>query len=139
MGRRCFWAIFVVVVALAVPQPSFAAPAAPHPSPTGGPAVKPSVSEAPDEPSARLAARQTGKRVEVTSRRTEKMRVLANPSGTMTVEEHTQPFQVRRGAGWVPVDTNLQVGANATVNPVATVTDLVLSGGGLGPPGPAGP
>ena len=134
MGRRCFWAIFVVVVGSAVSQPSLAASAAPKlSSPVMDSAVKPLVGEAPDEPSARLAAQQTGQRVEVMSRRTEKMRVFANSTGTTTVEEHAQPIQVRSGAGWVPVDTNLYLGRNATVHPVATVTDLVLSGGGSGP------
>jgi Concanavalin A-like lectin/glucanases superfamily/Fibronectin type III domain len=128
VGRRALWALFVIVAAAVVPAPSFAAAAAPRAS-----VHKPAVTQAPDEQSARLAARQTGRRVEVMSGRTETTQVFANPSNTMTVEEHTQPFQVRRGAIWVPVDTTLRMGSNGAVSPVATVTDLVLSGGGAGP------
>lgn len=127
MGRRCWWTIFLVVVASTVPGPARVASAA------DVPAARAATTAAPDEVSARSAARQTGRPVEVTSRGTEKSRVLANPSGTMTTEEHAQPFRVQRGAGWVPVETRLQVGQGGTVGPVATVTDLALSGGGSGP------
>jgi hypothetical protein len=127
VGRRVLLALFLIVAAAVVPANSYAAAPAP------ASAKRPAVTQAPDEQSARLAARQTGRRVEVMSGRTETTRVFANPSSTMTVESHAQPFQVRRGAGWVPVDTTLRTVPNAEVSPVATVTDLALSAGGAGP------
>jgi hypothetical protein len=129
VGRRVLVALSLIVAAAVVPANTYAA----APAPASASVQRPAVTQAPDEQSARLAARQTGRRVEVMSGRTETTRVFANPSSTLTVEAHAQPFQVRRGAGWVPVDTRLRIVPDAGVSPVATVTDLVLSAGGAGP------
>ncbi|WP_344239443.1 RICIN domain-containing protein [Kribbella hippodromi] len=47
-----------------------------------------------------------------------------------TLVAHPAPVRVRRGDGWVPVDTTLRVGADGKVRPQAAVADVVLSGGG---------
>lgn len=79
------------------------------------------------------AARRTGTRVEVDGLRTETTQVFANPSGSLTMEQHVLPVRVRRGAGWVPVDTTLTRRPDGSVQPGATATDIRLSGGGTTP------
>ncbi|HEU5476179.1 MAG TPA: hypothetical protein VFV67_36605 [Actinophytocola sp.] len=90
------------------------------------------VGEAPDEVAAVAAARVSGRRVEVVSARTETAQVFANPSGTMTLEQHTLPVRVRRGGVWVPVDSTLRV-RGGWVEPVAATVDFRFSNGGDGP------
>ncbi|WP_433169476.1 RICIN domain-containing protein [Kribbella sp. CA-247076] len=69
-------------------------------------------------------------RVELPELRTESSEVYAEPSGLRTLVAHPAPVRVRRGKGWVPVDTTLRMQADGTVRPEATVTELVFSGGG---------
>ncbi|MBG6136462.1 RICIN domain-containing protein [Longispora fulva] len=59
--------------------------------------------------------------------------IFANPDGTLTAEMRAVPNRVRRGTGWTPLDTKLRFAADGTVVPGATVTPLVLSGGGGAP------
>ena len=106
------------------------------PVPTGaGPVLRPvaAIAGQPSESAALAAARQTGQRVEITSRRTETGQVFANPDGTFTSEESVLPVRVRRGTSWVPVDTTLAVGRDGLVRPAATTVPTVLSGGGKSP------
>jgi hypothetical protein len=107
----------------------------------GGPAAAgprrseatPAPVSAPDEVSARTAARRTGRQVEVAGLRTETREVYANPTGRLTLRQHARPVRVRDGDGWLPVDPTLRRRADGSVAPVATQVDLVLSGGGDGP------
>ncbi|MFC4856936.1 LamG domain-containing protein [Actinophytocola glycyrrhizae] len=92
------------------------------------------VAVAPDEASAVAAAWSQGSRVEVASLRTATQTVYANPGGTMTAELSVVPTRVRRGDGWVPIDTTVVRRADGTVAPRAAEGDLVLSGGGSGVP-----
>ncbi len=71
--------------------------------------------------------------VEVTSATTDSVRLLANPDGTMTQEISAVPVRVRRGSGWVPVDTSLAVNADGSWSPRAAVSSMTVSGGGSGP------
>ncbi|RSM78694.1 hypothetical protein DMH04_33070 [Kibdelosporangium aridum] len=64
---------------------------------------------------------------------TEYERRWVDSDGTVIAQVHTQPFQARRGAGWVPIDTTLAVRADGMVAPVAAVGDVVFSPGGDGP------
>ncbi|MFC0104995.1 hypothetical protein [Kibdelosporangium aridum] len=64
---------------------------------------------------------------------TEYERRWVDSDGTVTAQLHTQPFQVRRGEGWVPIDTTLAVRVDGMVAPVAAVGDVVFSPGGGGP------
>ncbi|MDN3354182.1 LamG-like jellyroll fold domain-containing protein [Actinomadura sp. DC4] len=82
------------------------------------------------ESAALAQARASGESVEVEAERSESQRLLANPDGSMTLETYVLPKWVKRADGWVPVDTNLVVGANGTVAPKATSADLKFSGGG---------
>ncbi len=100
------------------------------------PAVTPDageITEAPDESTALAAAKRTGKQVEIAGQRTQTSRLFANPSGSLTLEEHAVPVRVKKTDHWVPVDTTLIRTASGTVAPVAASVDLILSGGGNGP------
>jgi hypothetical protein len=111
-----------VLVALAAPSAA-AGPAAPACDPVR-----------PDERSASALASQCGKRVEVLAGRSETTQVFANPDGTSTFTSTAVPVRVHRADGsWVPVDTTLRVRPDGSIAPVATVTDMVFSGGGSGP------
>jgi hypothetical protein len=79
------------------------------------------------------AARAAGHRVEVVEQRSETHEVYANPDGSFTAELHTTPVRVRRGSGWVAVDTTLKAVADGMVSPAATAASLALSGGGSAP------
>ncbi|MBT2229277.1 DNRLRE domain-containing protein [Nonomuraea sp. NEAU-A123] len=62
---------------------------------------------APDEASARLSARLSGRRVEVADGRTETTTTYANPDGTLTVDSFAGPVRFRRDGAWAPVDISL--------------------------------
>lgn len=86
-----------------------------------------------DDASAARAAKRTGHRVEVPNRATERMFVYANPDGTYTSETHTDAVRVRRGNGWVPVDTTLVRYSDGRIGPRAAQTPMSFSAGGTAP------
>ena len=53
--------------------------------------------------------------------------MFVNPDGTATSEQSLVPKRVRRGNGWVPVDTSLKATADG-VSPTASVLPMVLAG-----------
>jgi len=125
---------FVVAVAATVATTTLIAPpasAAPMAAPSQSPGPAPSDVSA-EAAGARAEARRTGRRVEVVSGGTEYELVYANPDGSYTSELYAYPQRVRRGAGWVPVDTTLAAGADGRIAPVASTADVRLSGGGSG-------
>lgn len=77
-------------------------------------------------------AAETGKRVEIVSRRTETDEVFANPDGTFTVDRALIPVRVRQNGNLVPVDPHLSVREDGRVAPKATGMSVSLSGGGDG-------
>jgi hypothetical protein len=83
------------------------------------------------------AARQadaTGRPVTVAALTTGTATTTAEPDGGFMVRENVLPVRVRRGAGWVGVDTTLQRTAGGSLSPAAVPGDsLVFSGGGGGP------
>ncbi|MDN3293653.1 DNRLRE domain-containing protein [Streptomyces ficellus] len=84
---------------------------------------------AQDIPSARVAARLSGKRVEALSERTETSTTWANKDGSLTTELSAGPIRFKQGDTWVPVDVNLRVGADGSVQPKAHPQGLRLAGG----------
>ncbi|MEU5216859.1 discoidin domain-containing protein [Streptomyces sp. NPDC020807] len=74
-------------------------------------------------------AAQTGRRVELMSRRTETSDTWAEPSGDFAVDRYGSPVRVRRGDAWVPTDPTLEFGADGRVVPRATTTAMSFSGG----------
>ncbi|WP_165781209.1 DNRLRE domain-containing protein [Streptosporangium minutum] len=80
---------------------------------------------------AKKKAHESGKRVEIPSRKTESTTVFANPDGkTLRMELHTQPIRVKKakGEGFTPIDTTL-VEKNGVIKPKAVKGDLTLSAG----------
>ncbi len=59
--------------------------------------------------------------------------VYAEPSGAYSLEQNAVPVRVRRGSGWVPLDTTLTRLSDGTAGPAAFPDDLRFSGGGTGP------
>lgn len=77
-----------------------------------------------------VRARETGQPVELPQEGTERTKVFTNPDGSRTLESRPNPVRVRRDSGWVPIDTGLRERADGAVEPAATTTGLVFSGGG---------
>lgn len=90
-------------------------------------------SEAPTEHLATAAAKASGKPVEVTGLRQERRDVFANPSGTFTAHEYTQPVRTLTSEGWAPVDDTLVKAEDGSLAPKASAVGLRISGGGEGP------
>ncbi|GLY94136.1 LamG-like jellyroll fold domain-containing protein [Actinoplanes sp. NBRC 103695] len=92
------------------------------------------VAEAEDKPgrSPAAIAKATGKRVELPEAGSPTEFVYVNPDGTSTVEAKVLPQRVRRGQGWVPVDTKLRVDGKSLA-PEAGVVPVAFSGGGTEP------
>lgn len=75
----------------------------------------------------------SGEPVEVTAARSEYTTTVANPDGTFTLTQSTQPQRAKAADGsWRDVDATLEKRADGTVGPKAAVVDLAFSGGGSG-------
>ncbi|MFH9943384.1 DNRLRE domain-containing protein [Streptomyces murinus] len=104
--------------------------AAPHTRHSATKAGKHYATQAADLPSARVAARLSGKRVEALSERTETSTTWVNPNGSLTTELSAGPVRFKRGGKWVDVDLDLAVRADGSVAPAAHPRGLVLGGKG---------
>ncbi len=91
------------------------------------------LTSAEDAVLAQLAAKASGRRVEIDGLKTETTQVFANPSGTFTSEQSAMPVRVRRNGAWVPVNITLELGTDGMVRPVASPTAVAFSGGGNAP------
>ncbi|MFG3497989.1 DNRLRE domain-containing protein [Streptomyces sp. NPDC047928] len=101
--------------------------------PRQAPAVEPAkgaVTQAADIPSARVAARMSGKRVEALSERTETSTTWANKDGSLTTELTAGPVRFRDDAtgDWRDVDLDLVSGVDGSVTPQAHPRGLTLAG-----------
>ncbi|MCZ4516481.1 hypothetical protein O3Q52_51940 [Streptomyces sp. ActVer] len=86
-----------------------------------------------NEQSASERAAVAGEPVEVTSARTEYTTTVANPDGTFTLTQSTEPQRARAEDGtWQDIDVTLEKRSNGTVGPKSAVVDLAFSGGGSG-------
>jgi hypothetical protein len=117
-------------VAAGDPAPAPAAPAAPGtPAVAGLPTDPDGDPVAPDAATAVAAAATAGRPVVIDDLTDEYTRHFANPDGTRMFEQYLVPQRVRRGPGWVPVDTTLRrVGDR--IAPAAAVLDMSFSAGG---------
>lgn len=88
---------------------------------------KTSATQATDIPSARVAARLSGKRVEALSERTETSTTWANKNGSLTTEFAAGPVRFKRGDKWVNVNVQLRESGSG-VAPVAHPEGLRLAG-----------
>jgi hypothetical protein len=82
---------------------------------------------------AKAEAKRLGRKVAVPAEMGETRDVFANPDGTFTATMRVAPVRVRRGGGWVPVDTTLRRHPDGRIRPVATSKPVVFSGGGREP------
>ncbi|WP_175541378.1 LamG domain-containing protein [Streptomyces aidingensis] len=116
--------------AAASPKAAPAAPAAPTAS-----AVTRAIASgtAATEAVARAAAETGGEPVEVTGLRQERRDVFANPDGSFTAHEYTQPVRAWKDGAWAGIDTSLTDAADGTLAPRATTVGLAFSAGGDGP------
>ncbi|MFE4415748.1 DNRLRE domain-containing protein [Streptomyces sp. NPDC056821] len=121
-------ALAVSVSLLNGSETAFAAPHAQ--SPAAAKAGKRWATQAADLPSARLAARLSGKRVEALSERTETSTTWVNPNGSLTTELSAGPVRFKRSGAWVGVDLDLAARADGSVAPAAHPRGLVLGGRG---------
>ncbi|MFJ3197944.1 DNRLRE domain-containing protein [Streptomyces griseoviridis] len=103
--------------------------AAPRAEPPEAPAAA-AASEAADIPSARVAARLSGKRVEALAERTETSTTWANADGTLTTELSAGPVRFKDDDTdtWRTVDLDLVRTEDGTVRPKAHPGGLRLAG-----------
>ncbi|MFE7191373.1 DNRLRE domain-containing protein [Kitasatospora sp. NPDC057541] len=107
--------------------------AAPSPGTSGGPQGGQSAqwaTTAADVPSARVAARLSGQRVEALSERTETSTTWVNKDGSLTTELFAGPVRFRRGGEWTDVDLTLQPQTDGSVAPKAHPGGLKLAAPG---------
>ncbi|MET7737964.1 DNRLRE domain-containing protein [Streptomyces sp. NPDC005402] len=83
--------------------------------------------QAADIPSARVAAKLSGKRIEALSERTETSTTWANKDGSLTTEFAAGPVRFKRDGEWVDVDVDLRESGSG-VEPVAHPEGLRLAG-----------
>jgi len=121
----------LVVTAMGA-APEVTADAAPT-SGAGSVAAAQQSGEAATEDLASAAAEGSGEQIEVTGLRQERREVFANPDGSFTAQEYTQPVRAMRGGQWVPVDDTLVPGADGSLSPKASTVELKFSGGGSEP------
>lgn len=117
-----------LALALAVPVLDGESSAMAAPAPAAAP-KKPAATQAADIPSARVAARLSGKRVEALSERTETSTTWANKDGSLTTELTAGPvrFQDNVTGDWRDVDLDL-VASGGSVEPQAHPRGLKLAG-----------
>ncbi|MFJ2872843.1 RHS repeat-associated core domain-containing protein [Streptomyces sp. NPDC087298] len=91
---------------------------------------KSAATQAVDIPSARVAARLSGKRVEALSERTETSTTWANKDGSLTTELAAGPvrFEDETTDGWRDVNLELVRGSDGSVEPIAHPRGLKLAG-----------
>ncbi|OOC57296.1 hypothetical protein NOSIN_18635 [Nocardiopsis sinuspersici] len=100
------------------------------PLPGGGTAYAEGDPTASTEAEATELAAELGERVEVTGLRRERRTVYAEPDGSFTALEHTNPVRVMRDGAWVEPDATLVRGDDGGITPTASTIGLRLSSGG---------
>ncbi|MFJ2171561.1 LamG domain-containing protein [Streptomyces sp. NPDC087851] len=106
------------------------------PADAGRNARSPVASDKPvqTEHEALAAAAKSGEKVEITGLRGERREIYAEPDGTFTAREFTDPVHTFQDGSWVDIDRTLVRRADGTVVPRATTVGLSFSGGEAGKP-----
>ena len=78
-------------------------------------------------------AKATGHAVVADAMTTPTSQTAANPNGSLTLTESTQPVRVKQNGAWVALDATLKANRDGTLSPAATPSGLRLSAGGSGP------
>ncbi|CAM3387721.1 DNRLRE domain-containing protein [Kibdelosporangium persicum] len=111
-------ALVFEAASVSLPDEAVAAPADPKLGP----------GQAADVPSAIVAARLTGTRVEALAARTETSTTWANPDGKLTTDTHAGPIRYRHKDTWIDIDLSLVKQADGAVTPRAHPSGLKLAG-----------
>ncbi|MEV6212374.1 DNRLRE domain-containing protein [Kitasatospora sp. NPDC051914] len=90
----------------------------------------PAPAAAADIPSARIAARLSGQRVEALSERTETSTTWVNKDGSLTSELFAGPVRYQKDGRWVDVDLGLEAAIDGTVASKAHPRGLKMAGAG---------
>lgn len=86
------------------------------------------------EQQALAVARESGKKTEVVGLRTEHREIFAEPDGTFTAREYTEPVRTVRDGKWVDIDATLVKRSDGSWGPKAATVDLNFSAGQAGKP-----
>lgn len=86
-----------------------------------------------DQTLASLQAQRTHKPVVVTSATNTGTLLTANPNGSFTLTQTSEPVRVRQHGVWVPINPDLVRGADGVLRARATTTGVAFSAGGSGP------
>ncbi|MFC8094600.1 LamG domain-containing protein [Streptomyces sp. NPDC057301] len=86
------------------------------------------------EQQALAVAQETGKKTEVVGLRTERREIFAEPDGSFTAREYTEPVRTVRDGKWIDIDATLVKGADGNWSPKAATVDLSFSAGQAGKP-----
>ncbi|MFB9695781.1 RHS repeat protein [Actinoplanes digitatis] len=105
-------------------MPSLASAKPPSPSPS----TLPKIVERPDDAAALVTARSTGLDVRITGRTTETSEFIAHPDGRITAKVSAAAVRTKRDGKWTPIDLNLRLAADGSVQPVADSLHLRISG-----------
>jgi hypothetical protein len=103
------------------------------PASAAGPGGKAAQAQRLAMQSAAARAAATGRGVVVSALTTPTMTVTASPGGKFTLDESVLPTRVRRGSGWVSINSALRQVGGGGLSPAAVPTALRLSTGGAGP------
>ncbi|MFJ8536497.1 RHS repeat-associated core domain-containing protein [Streptomyces sp. NPDC093591] len=117
-------------MAVTLLEGAYAAAALAAPSQAPSAPKKATATQAADIPSARVAARLSGKRVEALSERTETSTTWANKDGSLTTELTAGPVRFKDDAtgAWRTVDLDLVRAADGAIEPKAHPGGLRLAG-----------
>ncbi|MFI9329001.1 ricin-type beta-trefoil lectin domain protein [Kitasatospora sp. NPDC052868] len=78
-------------------------------------------------------AKSTGAPVVVDAMTGEASKTIANPDGTLTTTDNSQPVRTKRDNAWTDLDATLRANADGTVSPAVTSIPVAFSAGGSGP------
>jgi len=82
---------------------------------------------------AHAKAKQTKKQVIVEAANTAHDTMFANPDGSFSLTQDTDPVRTDVTGSWGPIDTTLVQAADGSVHAKAAVLGITFSGGGTGP------
>ncbi|WP_121175646.1 RICIN domain-containing protein [Streptomyces sp. 1114.5] len=78
-------------------------------------------------------AKSTGQPVVVDAMTDEASKTVANPNGTLTTVDNSQPVRTKRDNTWTDLDPTLKPNADGSVSPAVASIPVWFSGGGTGP------
>ncbi|MGW6792374.1 LamG domain-containing protein [Streptomyces chartreusis] len=81
------------------------------------------------EQQALAVAQESGKKTEVVGLRTERREIFAEPDGSFTAREYTEPVRTVRDGKWVDIDATLVERADGSWGPKAATVDLSFTAG----------